>query len=197
MVSRILTLEKIISRKSLFLFGPRMTGKTTYLKKNIVIIDEIQKMPELLNEIHKIIEEKKQTRFILTGSSARKLKKVGINLLGGRASEIHMKPLTLFELKEQGFQWTDALSTGLLPSIITSPEPELDLKDYVHLYLQREIKEEALVKNFLNFSRFIDFVNCQPLKAITIKSKLISIFGVLKLNLKLILSWLLIKKSMP
>lgn len=193
MLKRTLDINKIISRKSLFLFGPRMTGKTTYLKQkfkdalfidlldldtlrvlqiapktlkgwiakykksNVVIIDEIQKMPELLNEIHKIIEEDKSTRFILTGSSARKLKKVGVNLLGGRASEVHMKPLTLFELKDEKYNWSDALITGLLPSVITSSEPYLDLKDYVQLYLQREIKEEALVKNFLNFSRFLDF----------------------------------------
>jgi predicted AAA+ superfamily ATPase len=126
-------------------------------KSNLIIIDEIQKMPELLNEIHKIIEAKKNLRFILTGSSARKLKRVGVNLLGGRASEVHMKPLTLFELKEKDFQWSQAIITGLLPVIIESNEPVLDLKDYVQLYLQREIKEEALVKNFLNFSRFIDF----------------------------------------
>jgi predicted AAA+ superfamily ATPase len=68
-----------------------------------------------------------------------------------------MKPLTLFELKDQDYQWNNALTTGLLPSIVTSAEPRLDLKDYISLYLQREIKEEALVKNFLNFSRFLDF----------------------------------------
>jgi predicted AAA+ superfamily ATPase len=193
MIKRILNIDKIIARKSLFLFGPRMTGKTTYLKQkyadalfidlldldtlrtlqvtpkslhdwitkhkksNLVIVDEIQKLPELLNEIHRIIELKKEVRFILTGSSARKLKKLGVNLLGGRASEIHMKPLTLFEIKDHEFSWQDALRVGLLPSIVTSPEPRLDLKDYINLYLQREIKEEALVKNFLNFSRFIDF----------------------------------------
>lgn len=193
MVKRILNLNKIVERKSLFLFGPRMTGKTTYLKEryneslfvdlldldtlrvlqtspkslgewivrhkksNIIVIDEIQKMPELLNEIHKIIESEKNKRFILTGSSARKLKKIGVNLLGGRATELHMKPLTLYELKFEEIQLSQILRTGLLPSIISSTEPRLDLKDYVQLYLQREVKEEALVKNFLNFSRFIDF----------------------------------------
>lgn len=192
MLLRYLNLESILGRKSLFLFGPRQTGKTTYLKKrfpkaiyidlldlenlrnftnhprqlqnyikeaapNFIIIDEIQKMPELLNEVHRLIEQNKKVRFILTGSSARRLKKVGVNLLGGRASEIHFHPLTLNELRNESWSLQDAMKWGMLPSVITSEDPKSELKDYVQVYLQREIKEEALVKKFLNFSRFLDF----------------------------------------
>ncbi|MEI8347223.1 MAG: DUF4143 domain-containing protein [Pseudomonadota bacterium] len=129
-------------------------------KKHLIIIDEIQKMPELLDEVHRNIELNKSLRFILTGSSARKLKKMGVNLLGGRATQVLFHPLSLNELTNyDGKNLNDFLLHGTLPHIVTSDEPRLDLKDYVQVYLQREVKEEALVKNFLNFSRFLDFAS--------------------------------------
>jgi predicted AAA+ superfamily ATPase len=133
----------------------RFSGKSSHQQP--IIIDEIQKMPELLNEVHKIIELHKNARFILTGSSSRKLRRSGVNLLGGRASEIHFHPLSLNEL--QGTHWSvsDVLTWGALPTVISSSDPKNELKDYVQTYLQREIKEEALVKKFLNFTRFLDF----------------------------------------
>jgi predicted AAA+ superfamily ATPase len=126
--------------------------------KITVIIDEVQKIPELLNEVHSLIENFKGLRFILTGSSARKLKAKGINLLGGRVTLQYFHPITFPELKLSGmdFELVNILTYGLLPGILNSPDPYSDLLDYVGLYLREEIKYEGLVRNLNLFSDFLN-----------------------------------------
>lgn len=123
-------------------------------KSQLVIIDEIQRLPDLLNEVQNLIEESGH-RFLLTGSSARKLRKQGVNLLGGRASQMKMHPFVRSELKSK-FSIQKALSYGLLPSVYFSDEPELQLKDYLGLYLREEILAESLTRNLPAFSRFLE-----------------------------------------
>lgn len=119
----------------------------------IVIIDEIQKLPVLLDEIHSIIEEK-GVHFLLTGSSARKLRSQGTNLLGGRARLKQFHPFIYQELQED-FNLTQSLDIGSIPSIYFSESPHEDLQAYVGLYLQEEIATEALIRNVPGFSRFL------------------------------------------
>ncbi|OHB77554.1 MAG: hypothetical protein A2Z34_05880 [Planctomycetes bacterium RBG_16_59_8] len=123
-------------------------------KDRIVIVDEIQKLPSLLDEIHLLIEEY-GIRFLLTGSSARKLRRGGVNLLGGRARVKHLHPLCRAELRER-FDLLLALNNGLLPSIYFSESPEEDMKAYVGTYLQEEIAAEGLTRNVPAFSRFLE-----------------------------------------
>ena len=118
-----------------------------------VFIDEIQRLPNLLNEVHRAIENKK-LKFILSGSSARKLRKQGTNLLGGRAASRWMHPLLPEELGKD-FSLRKALEVGTLPIIWGSHEPSEALKDYVLFYLKEEIQAEALVRNLAGFSRFL------------------------------------------
>jgi len=119
----------------------------------IAVIDEIQRLPDLLNEVHRLIEAYR-IRFLLTGSSARKLRRGGINLLGGRARTKYLHP---FVYKELGnlFDLRRAIERGLLPSIYFSDDPDADLKAYVGLYLQQEIVAEGLARNIPAFSRFL------------------------------------------
>lgn len=117
-----------------------------------VVIDEIQKIPELLNEVHFLIEENK-IHFLLTGSSARKLKKENINLLGGRASVIHFFPLSYSEIKN--FSLEKYLTLGGIPRIYLSDEPLHELDSYVTTYLEQEIKIEARVRKTIFFHRFL------------------------------------------
>jgi len=119
----------------------------------IAVIDEIQRLPDLLNEVHRLIEAYR-IRFLLTGSSARKLRRGGINLLGGRARTKYLHP---FVYKELGnlFDLRRAIGRGLLPSIYFSDDPDADLKAYVGLYLQQEIVAEGLARNIPAFSRFL------------------------------------------
>ena len=193
---RILVLKKILERKSLFLFGPRQTGKSSFLKlnfpdahyidlllndnfstlskdpgllgkriefliknskNNLIIIDEIQKIPALLDEVHALIEKHKSLRFILTGSSSRKLKAHGVNLLGGRASKAEMFALTSNEIlsEDNEFDYHQALITGTMPSIYNSKNAYDDLLDYVGLYLKDEIKLEGYVRNLILFADFL------------------------------------------
>jgi predicted AAA+ superfamily ATPase len=119
----------------------------------IVVIDEIQRLPVLLNEVHRIIEERR-ILFLLTGSSARKLRRGGINLLGGRARTQYLHPLTYRELGT-GFDLTRAVERGLLPSIYLSDDPRADLEAYVGSYLQQEITAEGATRNVPAFSRFL------------------------------------------
>jgi len=119
----------------------------------IIIIDEIQKLPVLLDEVQLLIEER-GIRFLLTGSSARKLHAKGTNLLGGRARSRRLHPLSGVELQVQ-FDLKRALSRGLLPSIYFSDEPHEDLQAYVGDYLKEEVAGEALVRNVPAFSRFL------------------------------------------
>jgi predicted AAA+ superfamily ATPase len=122
-------------------------------RDEIVVIDEIQRLPVLLNEIHRLIEER-SIRFLLTGSSARKLRRGGINLLGGRARTKYMHPLTYRELGNQ-FDLFRAIERGLLPSIYLSEDPRADLQAYTGSYLQQEIVAEGNTRNIPAFSRFL------------------------------------------
>jgi len=175
--------------KSFFLFGPRGTGKTTWVKttfpdavfidlleselfigllanpqrlemhipkdfNNWIIIDEIQRIPELLNEVHRLIEKYKY-KFILTGSSARKIKRKGYNLLAGRALTYSMHPLTAMELGKS-FDLEFLLKYGGLPSVYSETEPKKYLASYVKTYLQEEIQFEGLTRNLGAFSRFLE-----------------------------------------
>jgi predicted AAA+ superfamily ATPase len=119
----------------------------------LIVIDEIQRLPELLNEVHRLIEGRR-IRFLMTGSSARKLRRGGINLLGGRARTVHLHPLTRRELGKR-FALTRALQTGLLPSIYFSDDPAADLAAYTGLYLQQEVVAEGAIRNIPAFSRFL------------------------------------------
>jgi predicted AAA+ superfamily ATPase len=120
----------------------------------LVAIDEIQRLPELLNEVHRLIEER-GVRFLLTGSSARKLRRGGVNLLGGRARTRHLHPLTWLELGEH-FQLARAIRAGTLPSIYFSEDPGADLAAYTGTYLQQEVVAEAATRNIPAFSRFLE-----------------------------------------
>lgn len=185
-IKRTLSLEKI--KKSIFLLGPRQTGKSSLLKHtypnikkinllktdellkystqpsllrkeliasdHIVAIDEIQKLPILLDEVQYLIDEH-NVKFILTGSSARKLKKNGINLLGGRANSYHLHPFTYNEIGNE-FKLIESLSYGTLPPIYFSDSPRKDLKSYVGDYLQQEIIAEGASRNIPAFSRFLE-----------------------------------------
>ena len=119
----------------------------------IVVIDEIQRLPALLDEVHRLIEERR-IRFLLTGSSARKLRRGGVNLLGGRARTMHMHPFTYRELGSR-FDLLRAIQRGLIPSIYFSDDPRADLQAYAGLYLQQEILAEGLTRNLPAFSRFL------------------------------------------
>lgn len=175
--------------KSFFLFGPRGTGKTTWVKSAFpqaafldlleselytdllanpqrlekfippgadqwVVIDEIQRIPELLNEVHRLIE-KRHCRFVLTGSSARKLRQKGVNLLAGRALTLSFHPLTAAELKKD-FEVSRSLKYGHLPSVFVDADPKAYLESYVATYLREEIQQEGLTRNLGAFSRFLE-----------------------------------------
>jgi len=122
-------------------------------RDEIVVVDEIQRLPVLLNEIHRMIEER-GIRFLLTGSSARKLRRGGVNLLGGRARTKYMHPLTYRELGNQ-FDLLKAIDRGLLPSIYLLDDPRADLQAYTGSYLQQEIVAEGTTRNIPAFSRFL------------------------------------------
>ncbi|MGB5218758.1 MAG: ATP-binding protein [Smithella sp.] len=118
-----------------------------------VVIDEIQRIPSLLNEVQRLIETR-NVNFLLTGSSARKLRRGGINLLGGRARVKYLHPLTYRELGDK-FDLNRAMQRGLLPSIYFSDDPRADLESYAGLYLQQEIMAEGATRNIPAFSRFL------------------------------------------
>jgi len=121
---------------------------------NWIIIDEIQRIPELLNEVHRLIEKYKY-KFILTGSSARKIKRKGYNLLAGRALTYSMHQLTAMELGKS-FDLEYLLKYGGLPSVYVENEPKKYLASYVKTYLQEEIQFEGLTRNLGAFSRFLE-----------------------------------------
>lgn len=177
--------------KSFFLFGPRGTGKTTWVKAAFpkatyldlleaelfndllaspqrlenfiprgsrhVIIDEVQRVPDLLHEVHRLIEKEK-IKFILTGSSPRKLKKKGPNLLAGRALTYLMHPLTALEL-DQNFRLEKSLNFGQLPSVYGEDNPKKYLESYVKTYLEEEIRSEGLTRNLAAFGRFLEVIS--------------------------------------
>lgn len=189
MFSRMLKLP-LEHQSSLFLFGPRGTGKTSWIKNNMpdalyidllhfqtyeelaanpsrlenivaqkpatgwIVIDEVQRIPELLNEVHRLIEHKKY-RFLLTGSSARSLRRQGVNLLAGRALRYNMHPLVYQELGD-AFNLEHALKFGLLPMTFEHQDPAQYLANYVQTYLREEVSAEGLIRNLITFTRFLE-----------------------------------------
>ncbi len=180
------------STKSFFLFGPRGTGKTSWVKQVFVnnvyldlldggifqrlqahperlsqfippdytgwiILDEVQKLPALLNEVHRLIEQK-HYRFILTGSSARSLRRRGVNLLAGRALYYAMHPLTAIELGKD-FNLKRALRYGQLPAITSETDPKHYLESYVKAYVREEVMQEGLTRNLSAFSKFLEIAS--------------------------------------
>lgn len=188
------------SRKSFFLFGPRGTGKSTWIEEAFpqsalidlledetfnrllahpqdllgmipkekqllpVVIDEVQKVPALLDEVHRCIEKSKMT-FVLTGSSARKLRRGGSNLLAGRALTLSMFPLSAQEVGSH-FKLEDALRFGMLPGRFHESDPRAYLESYVATYLREEVQQEGLTRNLAAFRRFLEaasFAQAMPL----------------------------------
>ncbi len=175
--------------KSFFLFGPRGTGKSTWVKSAFpnalyidlleagkftsltadpqrlnnlippgfsgwIVIDEIQKVPALLDEVHRLIENR-GLAFVLTGSSARKLRRRGVNLLAGRALTREMHPLTASELGED-FVLEKSWHHGHLPAVFSEPDPDAYLKSYVQTYMREEVLQEGLTRNIGAFARFLE-----------------------------------------
>ena len=136
-----------------FAYAPHILQELVTSQDSVVIIDEVQRLPILLNEVQILIEEK-NIHFLLTGSSSRKLKRKGINLLGGRARIRNLHPFIYTELIDY-FDLDKALEIGLVPSIYFSDAPYEDLESYIGTYLQEEIAAEALVRNIPAFSRFL------------------------------------------
>lgn len=123
--------------------------------RNEVIIDEVQKSPDLLEVVHGLIEKKTGQQFILTGSSARKLRRAGVNLLGGRALHLSMHPYLAMELGNR-FELGRALEIGMLPVVWGSKESEKTLRAYNGLYLREEVQQEGLVRDVGAFARFLE-----------------------------------------
>ncbi|MBI3508692.1 MAG: ATP-binding protein [Chlamydiia bacterium] len=123
-------------------------------KPTTVILDEIQKVPDLLAVVHSLIEEKQGLQFVLTGSSARKLRRGGADLLGGRALIKYLDPFIASELGEK-FVLEKALKIGMLPLVWETEEPQEVLTTYVSAYIDEEVQAEALVRNIGQFSRFL------------------------------------------
>ena len=177
------------SRKSFFLFGPRGTGKTTWLKHRLpdalfvnllqseyynrlsanpghlrqlippdhtgwTVIDEVQRIPALLNEVHDLIEARGLV-FVLTGSSARTLRRREVNLLAGRALTYRMHPLTAVE-QQEAFNLRDSVQLGHLPARFSESDPAKYLKDYVQTYLREEVMQESLTRNIAHFAHFLE-----------------------------------------
>ena len=121
--------------------------------ESTVVIDEVQRVPELLNEVHRLIEER-GTQFVLTGSSARKLRRSGVNLLAGRARTMAMHPLTAVELGSS-FNLRRSITLGHLPTVHVADDPEHYLAGYVGTYLREEVVAEAMTRNLAAFTRFL------------------------------------------
>ena len=133
---------------------PEYMRQTVPPGTKLVVIDEVQKLPGILDEVHLMIERDKELRFILTGSSARKLKRGGANLLAGRAWLTHLHPLVFAEIGSG--RLIERLNRGSLPAVLDSELPHEDLKAYVGTYLQEEIRAEGLTRSVENFSRFLE-----------------------------------------
>lgn len=140
----------------------RYSAQPEYLKELVaanaktkhIVIDEIQKLPALLEVVHLLIERKTGQQFILTGSSARKLRRQGVNLLGGRAARKHMHPYLAAELGKR-FKLATALRQGMLPVVWGADDPIAVLDAYNALYLHEEVQMEGLVRNIGAFARFL------------------------------------------
>jgi predicted AAA+ superfamily ATPase len=131
----------------------RLEAMVTAGRSSTVVIDEVQRLPGLLEEVHRLIEARR-LRFVLTGSSARKLRRGGANLLAGRARTLHMHPLTAVELGRD-FRVERSVRHGHLPIAVTAGDPERYLASYVGTYLREEVMAEALTRNLDAFSRFL------------------------------------------
>jgi predicted AAA+ superfamily ATPase len=177
-----------------FLFGPRGTGKTTWLSERLpdalqvnllrpeeyrrmsarperlrevalgappeqrdIVIDEVQRVPELLNVVHDLIESGPPKRFVLTGSSARKLRRGGVDLLAGRAVLRTLHPFMAAEWP--AFDLDDALVHGLVPLVVDAHDPGDVLAAYAALYLEQEVQAEGVVRNLGQFGRFLEAVS--------------------------------------
>lgn len=185
-----------IPKQSFFLFGPRGTGKSTWLrqaypdavyvdlldqeafraylarperlgevvegnpKARTVIVDEVQKVPAVLDEVHRLMEARgrRNLQFILTGSSARKLRRGGTDLLAGRAVLKTLHPFMAAELGAR-FKLVQSLQFGMLPLVLGSPDPAETLKSYASLYLREEVQAEGLVRNIGDFARFLEAIS--------------------------------------
>src|SRR3989338_3261772 len=123
--------------------------------KKVFVLDEIQKVPELLEVVHSLLEEKKERQFVMTGSSARKLRRTGTDLLAGRAVIKHMHPFIAAELGDR-FSLDLSLKYGMLPVILDSADPMASLHAYIDLYVREEVQAEGLTRNIGNFTRFIE-----------------------------------------
>ena len=180
-------------KQSFFLFGPRGTGKSSWIRHTLtdalvvdllkpevfremsarperlaqlvlanrerapVVVDEVQRVPELLNVVHDLIESHPRLRFVLTGSSARKLRRGGVDLLAGRAVYRTLHPFMAAELF--GFQLDSALVEGLLPVVVAAPSPADVLGAYATLYLEEEVRLEGWTRDIGNFARFLEAVS--------------------------------------
>ncbi len=181
-------------RQSFFLFGPRGTGKSTWLRgafpgalhldlldpvlardlasrperlreivlgsprARVVVLDEVQKVPDLLDVVHALIEERPRLRFVMTGSSARKLRRGGVNLLAGRAVTRHLHAYMAAEMGTT-FKLEEALRLGMLPLVRSSRRPQDVLRAYAGLYVREEVQMEGLVRNVGAFGRFLEAVS--------------------------------------
>ena len=192
-IRRALKIEDLLEESSLFLFGPRMTGKTSYIENELqkkailsitfldgdtldafrrnpvllrsmlngktegfVIIDEVQLFPPVLLDIQHIITHS-DMQFLLTGSSARKLKKSGSNLLGGRAGIVSMHPLVWKEIKDRNPDLDSIFATGMLPKVFLARSYQTQLRNYVRGYLDKEIAPEGERRDLGVFSNFLMF----------------------------------------
>jgi predicted AAA+ superfamily ATPase len=188
---------------SFFLFGPRGTGKSSWIQSHLegavvfdllegelshrlqasparleslippahqgwVVIDEIQKVPGLLDEVHRLIE-RKRWKFALTGSSARKLRRSHANLLAGRARTHHLFPLTAEELGTD-FDLEHALRYGGLPIAWVESDPAKFLASYVRTYLQEEVLQEGITRNLGSFARFLEAASFRQASVLNISA---------------------------
>ncbi len=134
-------------------FRPESLRESLTGREKVIVVDEIQKLPSLLDEVQLLIDRNRALRFVLTGSSARKLRRGGANLLGGRARTRHLFPLVWPEYGAK--ELARVLEVGALPGVLASDEPHEDLAHYVGTYLAEEIRAEALARSIEAFSRFL------------------------------------------
>ena len=182
------------TNRSFFLFGPRGTGKSTWLRmempdalfidllspeicqrfiahpeqlrevvagnadRKTFVLDEIQRVPALLGVVHQLIENNAELRFVLTGSSSRKLKRSGVDLLAGRALLTTCHPFMAAELGS-AFTIEEALRVGMLPLVLAADDREAVLRAYLALYIREEVQQEGLVRNMGSFARFLEAIS--------------------------------------
>lgn len=193
-----------VPSSSFFLFGPRGTGKTTWIRQRFpsavfvnllkpdtfrelsarperlvelvggapkgapVVLDEVQRIPELLNVVHDLMEGPLRRQFILTGSSERKLRRGGVDLLAGRAVVQSCHPFMAAELPD--FDLSMALQQGLLPLVLAAPDPAETLRAYASLYLEEEVKLEGWVRNLGDFARFLEVMSFSHAQVLTLSN---------------------------